>query len=97
MVSDGQVSRGSEAQVSASMVLESKAKNHRVSINQACCQDLGGSRGSEAQVSAFMVLESKAKKHWFPFNREGSQGLGCSRMTLKSLQVSSQSPRQQKS
>ena len=33
--SDGQVSRESEAQVSASRVLESKAKNHRVPFHQA--------------------------------------------------------------
>ena len=32
MEPDGQVSSGSEAQVSASMVLEPKAKNHRVPI-----------------------------------------------------------------
>ena len=52
----------SETQVSASMVFESRAKKRRVSINQACCQNLGGPRGSEAQVSASMVLESRAKK-----------------------------------
>ena len=41
MESDGQVSRGYEAQVSASMVLESRAKKQRVTINPEGSQDLG--------------------------------------------------------
>ena len=44
MVSDVQVSRESEAQVSASMVLESRAKKRRVPTHQQGSQDLGGSR-----------------------------------------------------
>ena len=38
---DGQVSRGSETQVSASMVLESRAENPCVPTHQEGSQDLG--------------------------------------------------------
>ena len=55
------------------------------------------SRESEAQVSASMVLESRAKKRRVPLNQQGSQDLGGSRVTLKSHQISRQSPGQQQS
>ena len=69
---DGQVSRGSEAQISASRVLESRAKNRYVTMNQEGSHDLV----FEAQVSPSRVLESRAKNRHVTMNQEGSQDLG---------------------
>ena len=69
MESDGQVSRGSGAQVSASMVLESSAKNRRVTIHQARSQDLD----SGMIHSASMVLESRAKNRCATIHQARSQ------------------------
>ena len=55
------------------------------------------SRGSEAQVSASMVLESRAKNPCVPTSPEGRWIWGDPRITLKSHQIWSQSPGQQKS
>ena len=61
IVSDAQVTRGSEAPVSASMVLESRAKNRRVSINQRGSQDLGVLQDRHEKSSNFKPVSRATK------------------------------------
>ena len=58
MVSDVQMSRESEAQVSASMVLESRAKKHRVTINPEGSQDLGWHQNHPENLSNVEPISS---------------------------------------
>ena len=58
MESDGQVSKGSEAQVSASMVLESRAKNRRVPFHQKVPRS---AQGSHENPSNFKLVPKATK------------------------------------
>ena len=71
IVSDGQVSRWSEAQVSASMVLESRAKYQHVPLNQEGSQDLGCPMAA-MQIRRFFKPLSMASKDMKNWNHEKS-------------------------